>query len=187
MNFITHIMISEMLHKYFSGHFALDKDAFRYGNVKPDLTSKCLRNPHTLENCLFLVSSGAIRLTNQSLSLKDFSTDLGVICHYICDFFCYYHLDNAHHKKLLLHFFYELRLQLALSHLMLSGKIRIKPVRIKLLTGFASMVLEMRREYASEKKSLNKDIEYAFHAAVGVCETIILKRDSDAAVMDHPA
>jgi len=28
----------------------LDKRAFIYGNIKPDMTSKLLRNPHTLEN-----------------------------------------------------------------------------------------------------------------------------------------
>ena len=187
MNFFTHIMISETLHNYLAKDIALDKGAFRYGNIKPDLSSECLRNPHTLENCLFLVCNHSNGLLDQNLSLKDFSTDLGVVCHYICDFFCYYHFDNTLHKKLIHHFIYELRLQLVLSGLLLTHKFRINPARRHPVSGIASMVMEMRREYNTGGKSLNSDIEYAFSAAVRVCESIISKRMSASAVMDHPA
>jgi len=187
MNFITHIMISETIYHYLAKDITLDKGAFRYGNIKPDLTSECLRYPHTLENCMFLVCNHSSRLTDQNLSLREFSIELGIICHYICDFFCYYHYDNFIHKKLFLHFLYELRLQLYLTRLMLTGKISIKPVRKNRLFGIASIVMEMRREYAAEKKSLSSDIEYAFHAAVRVCDFILSGRTSAASVMDHPA
>lgn len=187
MNFITHIMISETLYNYFSKDIPLEKGAFRYGNIKPDLTSKCLQNPHTLENCMFLVCSYSSRLTDQNLSLKEFSAELGVICHYVCDFFCYYHYDNSMHKKLFRHFIYELRLQLYLTRMLLAGKIIIKPARTNRPVGIASLVMELRREYAAEEKTLHNDIEYAFHAAARVCESILSRRGTAVSAMDHPA
>ncbi|HVI40544.1 MAG TPA: zinc dependent phospholipase C family protein [Anaerovoracaceae bacterium] len=172
MNFLTHIMISKTLYRHLSKEMDLDRSAFLYGNIKPDLSPKCLRNPHILENYLFIVCNQSNQLINHHAPLKEYSVDLGEICHYICDFFCYYHLDYKIYHKLFYHFLYEIRLHLALCSLLLKQKINLTPGRENPDKNIASMVMEMRKEYMTEHKTLQRDIEYAFTTALWACEAI---------------
>ena len=121
MYFFTHLMISKLLYQHFSNEFELNKRAFAYGNIKPDLPSS-LRNHHTLENCLFTTCEYSSQLMNEPVSLIHFSTQMGEICHYICDFFCYYHLNEEIHNKNLHHFFYEVSLHHELLRLFFHKK-----------------------------------------------------------------
>ncbi|NLO10400.1 MAG: zinc dependent phospholipase C family protein [Clostridiales bacterium] len=85
----------------------IKKRSFVYGNVKPDLSKDLLSIPHTLENYFLTVCNNADNLMSNKTSLKEFSFELGKICHYVCDFFCEYHLnEEIFHRKD--HFFYEL-------------------------------------------------------------------------------
>ncbi len=94
MYFFTHLFIAKVLYQHFAGEVELNKRAFLFGNIKPDLPS-ATRNHHTLENCLVTVSERADQLMEEEVSLVDFSVSLGEICHYVCDFFCYYNESNT--------------------------------------------------------------------------------------------
>ena len=189
MNFLTHIMISRTLYRHFAKEQELNKWDFLYGNIKPDLSSKCLRNPHVLDNYFFLVCNQTNQIVNQRVSSKEFSVELGVICHYICDFFCYYHLNNNLHKKLYDHFIYELRLHLALRSMLYQKQVKIKPSRKNPRKNIGSIVMEMRKEYGTKRITLKRDIEYAFLASIWACESIfyLLDHASESAAMTNPA
>jgi hypothetical protein len=177
MNFLTHVLISGTLYRKLSKKMALDRKAFRYGNIKPDLSPQCLRNPHLLENYLFLVQSDAHRLrcqnrSSEGYSVRAYSEDLGVICHYICDFFCYVHQDRVIYHKLLRHFLYELRLHLAFCGLL--ARNQLGPVKS---TGaesrsIAAMVLELRKKYRAKKNTPRRDLDFAILASLRACEMI---------------
>lgn len=172
MNFFTHIMFSEALYRQLSRKMDLDRKAFFYGNIKPDLSSKCLRNPHLLENYLFIVADSSNRLIEENPPQKEFSVDLGVICHYICDFFCYSHLNHKIYHMLFSHFKYEVRLHLAYCSMRMNkntGFTKSKRIRSG---GIASMIIEMRKEYMTKQKSFQRDIIYALDAAQRACELI---------------
>jgi len=195
MNFLTHIMISKRLYRYLSKEMYLDKFAFLYGNIKPDLSPQCLRNPHMLENYLLIVSNDSNRLIGNTSSVKEFSADLGVVCHYICDFFCYCHLNSRLYHKLAGHFFYELRLHLAYCSLLIRQKSKKEfTAKSKIAVhsccrypgrSVASMVMEMRKEYAAGRRTLQKDIEYALLASFWACQQI--SRLSQTAAEDSAA
>ncbi|HWQ79000.1 MAG TPA: zinc dependent phospholipase C family protein [Anaerovoracaceae bacterium] len=173
MNFFTHIMISKALYRQLSQRMELDPKAFSYGNIKPDLSPKCLRDPHLLENYLLIVSNDSNRLIGENPELKQFSTDLGVICHYICDFFCFCHLDSRIYHRLLFHFIYELRLHLAFCSMRAKNKICFRLIRrIPKGKSIASIVMELRKEYMTKQKTFQRDIEYALMASFLACELI---------------
>jgi hypothetical protein len=170
-------MISKTLYRQLSQRIELDRAAFSYGNIKPDLSPKCLRTPHLLENYLLIVANNSNRLIGNSSqqtehSLKEFSTDLGVICHYICDFFCFCHLDSRIYHRLLFHFLYEIRLHLAFCSMRFRKQKSFRIVRRIPGKSVASMVMEMRKEYVTQQKTYQRDIDYALMASLLACELI---------------
>jgi hypothetical protein len=173
MNFFTHIMMSDVLYRRLARKMFLDRKAFLYGNIKPDLSPQCLRNPHILDNYLFIVHHDSNRLISEKSSEKEFSADLGVICHYICDFFCYCHLDHTLYHRFFFHFIYEIRLHVAMCSLLMKNEIRLKRGEKKHESNLASMVVEMRKEYMTKQKTLRRDIEYALLTSILACETIL--------------
>ncbi len=172
MYFFTHLFISKVLYQHFAGEVELNKRAFAYGNIKPDLPSS-QRIDHTLENYLFAVCDLTNQLMHEELPAEEFSVHLGEICHYICDFFCYYHVKEELYDKKLHHFLYELKLHHKLLHINLKQRFKVLPSKMEPSQDIYSIVLEMRKAYSSQPKSMMRDIEYAFSTAVWVCESII--------------
>lgn len=170
MNMLTHISISTILYKNLKDKTKLDKAAFVYGNMKPDLTSKCLRKPHTLENYFTYICEEAEKLINKDMMLKDFSEGLGEICHYVCDFFCQYHTDEKIFFKLKSHFVYELKLHFELLKIL--PRISLTSRERQSGTNISRIVTELRNEYFLEPESMEKDIVYALSAAIWICEAV---------------
>lgn len=174
MYFFTHLFISKKLYKHFSGDFPLDKKSFAYGNIKPDISHHPIyRNPHTLENYLLFVNDRAKKLVEAEISLKDFSVDLGEICHYVCDFFCYYHLNEIIYRRLFDHFFYELRLHFIMYKIYYGNKRKLLSSRKEPRKNISSIILEMQKEYLLEPVSYKRDIDYALQTTIWTCESIL--------------
>ena len=77
--------------------FISDKN-FIYGNIKPDISSKYVLQKHYLEESLEMIFTKVEYLCTLNLdciskyfSISKFSQELGVICHFLCDFFCVPH------------------------------------------------------------------------------------------------
>lgn len=148
----------------------LDKRAFIYGNIKPDITCKLLRNPHTLENYFLIVCNSAEKLMNSKVSIQEFSFELGEICHYICDFFCQYHIGDEIFHKFREHFIYELKLHFEL--IKNSSKINISIEIMAAKRNIALIIMELRKQYSENPDSMSKDLEYAFMATMQICESL---------------
>lgn len=178
MYFFTHLFMANVLFQHFTGEVKLDKRAFSYGNIKPDLPSP-YRTHHTLDNCLVTVCDKATRLMEEEISIEVFSELLGEICHYVCDFCCYYHVDEELHNKGLQHFTYELKLHMKLFKV----RYNLSPSMMQPRMDINSIVLEMRKAYSATPQSMQKDIDFAFETAVWVCESIIyfIKNTSEIA------
>lgn len=99
----THFIISKsVLDKLESSKsFFLSEKNFIYGNIKPDISSKYVLNKHYLEESLSMVLEKIkylCQLTLDSLrkyfSISKLSQELGVICHFLCDFFTTPHSER---------------------------------------------------------------------------------------------
>lgn len=96
----------------------IDKKKFIWGNIKPDYVSKYKLKKHfynesidmILEKVYFL-SSLTSREIYYSYGIKKFSAELGVVCHFLSDFFCYAHSERWRLKSdLKKHVSYEQKL-----------------------------------------------------------------------------
>lgn len=172
MNCITHLLIAETLYSHLQDRVKLNKKAFMYGNIKPDLSPKCLKKPHTMENYLVHVCSNAKNLMRGETGLRDFSTSLGVICHYVCDFFCRYHLDEKLFNNLEGHFLYELDLHHEFCKIMFRQKFKFKVDHKEVRENIISILAEMRNGYFSKPVTKKRDIEYAITTALWICDSV---------------
>ncbi|HBM80434.1 MAG TPA: hypothetical protein DD426_06300 [Clostridiaceae bacterium] len=173
MNFFTHIAISKILYNHLKSQMELNKTDFIYGNIKPDLTRRVLKKPHILDNYLDYVCDGAGNLMKGEVPLEEFSIELGEICHYVCDFFCRYHLNIEIFNNLKGHFFYELRLHFVLLRLSREEKSEMEINNKKANRDIESIISAMRADYFSETAAFKKDISYAISTAIWVCESVV--------------
>ena len=179
MYFFSHVLIAKGLYRFLSEEVVVDRKAFIYGNVKPDLPTH-KHGHHTLDKYLDTVNSYSEELMDDEVAVREFSVRLGEICHYVCDFFCYYHLEEEIHNKRLRHFLYELKLHHQLKHDWKRNKIKVESSGLEPKKDIGYIISEMRRNYFEQPCMINRDIEYAFLTTVRICESIIFYMEYSA-------
>ena len=118
----THRIIGENILKYANSKsiYLINKKRFIWGNIKPDCTPKYKVKKHYYDESIDMIVEKIIYLA--SLKLEDvyydiklgkFSEELGVVCHFLCDFFCaphYYRWEFKSTNAVKQHVMYEQKL-----------------------------------------------------------------------------
>ena len=121
MDSISHTRVANLLlaHIQENAGVTFDANAFRYGNLKPDLTGTYLTKRHypslMFDEVMDKLRAFCSNYTLRDANGRDLSVDLGEICHYLTDFFCYPHNDDLYPHGLLAHYIYEKRVAMRLS------------------------------------------------------------------------
>ena len=96
----THILIGKSIVENINENksFFMSDKYFIYGNIKPDISSKYVLQKHYMEESLDMIFKKIDYLCTLDLdciskyfSISKFNQELGVICHFLCDFFCVPH------------------------------------------------------------------------------------------------
>ena len=116
MHTITHLSMSLAIRKLVEKHLPikLDKVGFMLGNIKPDFAPRLVKIPHYRDDAIHFVKSEIKALLNYQIiehtkCTRYFSQRLGVILHYLSDFFCYAHSKNFK-GNMFNHYLYEIGL-----------------------------------------------------------------------------
>jgi len=170
----THLLMSHILYDYLSKrqNIKINKLAFLYGCVKPDISNADINQEHTLDSSINSLNKYSEKLLTNNISIKDFSVSLGVICHFICDYFCLYHNDEYCLKNNFQHFLYEIKLHYKFLMLLLMGKLKIENY-VHLEQNLIAMILGFQQKYVLEEKNLTRDIKYALSSAAAISEFIL--------------
>ncbi|MDS0528419.1 zinc dependent phospholipase C family protein [Clostridium sp. SHJSY1] len=96
----------------------IDKKKFIWGNIKPDYVSKYKLKKHFYDESIDMIFKKIYFLSNltsqeiyYNYGVKKFSAELGVVCHFLCDFFCFAHSERWRLKSdLKKHVTYEQKL-----------------------------------------------------------------------------
>lgn len=101
----THVLIAQNILRDVKVDFKINEKNFIYGNVKPDMISKYKLKKHYLDESFDMIVNKIKKLASLSLldfkkkfSVSRFSQELGVICHFVCDFFCIPHSERWEFK-----------------------------------------------------------------------------------------
>lgn len=118
----AHFLIAKSLFQNidYNKSFFISEKNFIYGNIKPDSSPKYVFKKHYLDESLDSIVSKINYLCSLTLdslskyfSISKFSQELGVICHFLCDFFCVPHSQRWEFKhSMKKHMTYEKELSL---------------------------------------------------------------------------
>lgn len=102
------------LYTYFTEHLGvtLDKASFVQWNVLPDIAPSLLKLSHFKKDIYDLVMERAEYLSTEGdrMTVAEYSKHLGILCHFMSDFFCYAHSEDFDGSKIG-HLKYEIFMQ----------------------------------------------------------------------------
>ncbi len=194
MNTNTHLKFSHLIRQavYAKTGIELHPLGFAYGSVKPDYSFYIFKISHFKKKGLKALNKeikkiiNNIKITEYRCTRKS-SERLGVIAHYLSDFFCYVH-NESYKGGVLGHLFYEKNL---FRHFRKESGIIHLLKQIKLLKAFSrrntieGILDDYHRRYSMEKPSYALDIEYALKVCTDIIINIllmhILRRNEKAA------
>lgn len=178
----THFIISKSILENIESKksFFISEKNFIYGNIKPDISSKYLLEKHYLDESLNMILEKIKNLCSLTLdSLKKYfsismlSQELGVICHFLCDFFCEPHSERwrfTHSVDTMnKHVAYEKGLntyakKMDFSNLDLGHRIH---------DDIEEFFHRLYRIYKSKSTSFEKDLSFSLHACSEIVNHII--------------
>lgn len=168
----THISFAHIFYSYFNNklNVRLDKRAFIYGNIYPDINPNKCTSDHTLKGSIGFILKYQDKLMNERISTEDYSTYLGIMCHFICDYFCLYHQESHRNRSTLEHFVYELKLDAVFTALLVSNKLYYERFIQYGNRDIISLILSMQNKYHKEKINFCRDIRYALATVLSVAE-----------------
>lgn len=170
----THLLIGNSIVNNIDKNksFFISEKNFVYGNIKPDLPSKYYLQKHYLAESLDMIISKIKYLCTLSLdslskffSVSNFSQELGVICHFLCDFFCVphsYRWEFKHSMKE--HLWYETELSL------ISKEIDLTTFKGDIIThkNFEDFFNDLYEEYTNQLDHKN-DLKFSTY----VCNSVV--------------
>ena len=174
----THKIIANNLLNIASGKklYLIDSRRFIWGNIKPDCVSKYKFKKHYYNESIDMIVKKIEELSRLSISTiyfeygkGKFSEELGVICHFLCDYFCLPHNQRWEFKNSMKkHISYENQLAKFIKQVNITNYIN-DDLRIKDIKGFIDINL---KKYEKNTGYIN-DLSYSYYICNSVINTIL--------------
>lgn len=172
----THKAMGENIIKYANTKsvYLINDKRFIWGNIKPDCTPKYKFKKHYFNESIDMIVEKIIYLSSLTLeevyydmTIGKFSEELGVVCHFLCDFFCaphYYRWEFKSTSAVKHHMMYEKNLAKLAKDFELTGIINtdITPSNVK------SFILQLQKQYDGSLDYHN-DLTFSYY----VCDSVL--------------
>jgi len=150
---------------------------FEFGNVLPDLHPKLSQTNHYLECTYADLEKYVKQSQDQNLSSNQRILSLGIVCHFLSDYFCTYHAFPYYKKQSIIkHLFYELKLHIQLTYLLLFQRknlIECADYTFDSYTDIHTMIAALQQDYFNGKTSIMTDIIFALRASYITASTLL--------------
>ncbi|WP_432401389.1 zinc dependent phospholipase C family protein [Wukongibacter sp. M2B1] len=175
----THLLIGENVYKYIKKNLnmELDKKRFLYGNIKPDVVFRLSSRSHRIKDSLGFVLEEIERLIRaKNISLDQFSVDLGVISHFVSDFFCSPHFyERPEYDDIVKHLYYELSLHNRFRKIVQANNEDFFQEEINNFKNktYLEIIHLLKESYIKNMISIKNDISHALRASKVITKKII--------------
>lgn len=155
----------------------LDKKRFLYGNIKPDLIFRLSSKSHRIKDSLeFVLQEIDCLMKSKDISTSQFSVNLGVIDHFMSDFFCSPHFyEKQEFDNITKHLYYELSLHYEFKKIF--KNISYDFIEEDINTFQNRTILEiisiLQSSYTQNVLSMKNDIYHALKASTLITKNII--------------
>ena len=165
MKIKTHMLIARKLHRYMDENYSehISRKLFIFGNIKPDFVRKFKTLKHSIHDSLDYVLEEVARFEHEKHSEKNPSVHLGVINHYLSDFFCSKHYFKNDDEGLIKHIKYESRLHKTIKAMDAGGALELEFFNVaeNIHGSFLEILRELEYEYIKRPPSIENDIIFA--------------------------
>lgn len=188
----THKLISNHLYNHIKDNYdiELNHEKLTWGSIAPDILPKYKLYRHYYNNSIdyIILKIAKVIFVNRfldlknenSLSLKMFSRDIGIISHYLSDFTCLAHADRWElPKSIVKHVKYEKELnEYSKTHIFKDLDLNLEGINIeegdiiKQLPKIKLFIERIVYEYLQEQ-SFERDLDFALYLNKSVFEFII--------------
>jgi len=195
MNTFSHILIGKLLYVYMKSEYGicLDRKSFVRGNYLPDFSIGLVTSPHYIKYKLKFVEREIAALSERHFMSADIGKEnsrrLGIICHYIADFFCFAHSERFC-ESMAAHVDYERRLHrfLMVKQSVLSGIRFLPDPRHGANPASISAALgEYHADYMRASRSMGNDVVFSLQVCIDTIVSLILSRQYIGGPSEHPA
>lgn len=183
MNTLTHLGISQILQKNIESMMGikLHKIGFMYGNIKPDISSSLIKIPHFKEASFDFITGEikelmSMKIIGSGRCPKYFSERLGVVSHYISDYFCAAHSKSSN-GSMLEHHLYEMKLSQYFNSNSASIKKSSFLRNAEIITDFETLTAHLDRlhsRYLETALCFESDVLYTLKAAVDITASVVM-------------
>ena len=171
----THMIISEHVFRNTEKAlgFSLHKTSLSYGSIKPDIAPHLLKLAHFKPQSFNLICNRIAELANTEFdnsteSHKFLSREIGVITHFISDFFCVPHNDRKTYKNNFMnHMAYENNLHKVFKEkeIKMNQLHFFSHLRNNCDGGIKDVIDDFHNEYLAQEESMENDHHYAIMAS----------------------
>lgn len=148
---------------------------FIYGSIKPDILSKYKLKKHYAKESYSMILNKIINLSRlniidieKNIATIKFSQELGVICHFLCDFFCIAHSENWREKyKIFTHINYEKKLASKAKKFNFTNEI------IQIQIDDIKLFIENCFKQHEKECNFNNDISFAYYVCSNTIDYIL--------------
>lgn len=178
----THRLIGATIGTIISREYPdrLDEKAFRYGCVIPDFYLRFISIPHYKHKSFEFITTMIQKERCLPQTIKEkrrFSAELGIITHYISDYFCQAH-NYSEYDNVINHFIYEGELsgefrRFDLQKFCLNNLTACNQPGIESPSNLPAFIHNRHLEYQNEKRQMKTDITFCMDVSVTVVLTII--------------
>ena len=176
LNLAGHIMIASKTYNLLEKEYGIniDRAAFIAGNVLPDTSFRMKRPVHRIENWGERVNELIHELETKDFeSNRRFSLHLGIVCHFVSDFFCLAHND-PYYMKQLVHFVYETRQTSKFYRLRKKKYNLFDPLfDIPADIGTSSYLAQCHSDFFSNEISFEKELTYSVEVCTALCSMMV--------------
>ncbi|MBF4694265.1 zinc dependent phospholipase C family protein [Fusibacter ferrireducens] len=174
MNFMTHITMANLIFSEVKELYELNRVAFIYGNVMPDVDPRFNKTPHMFDNDLERILALSEELVTGDFSVNTYSVRLGFLCHYICDFFCLYHSEISKFIQYREHGIYEIKLHFVLKKMLRFQffKTMGNDFTMQEEGSMRTQIMRARERYVESPKTYENDLFYAIQTSIYACKVI---------------
>ena len=167
------MLIARKIHTYMDENYGenINRRHFIFGNIKPDIMRKFKTLRHSIHDSLDFVLGEVTRHADERETVKNPSVHLGMINHYLSDFFCSKHYYKESDEGLIKHIRYEKRLHKKIKQMEDSGTLGLPYFKAAENTtgNFLDILRSLEEEYSSQPPSIENDIVFALCAPLAVC------------------
>ncbi|MTI71651.1 MAG: zinc dependent phospholipase C family protein [Firmicutes bacterium] len=152
----THYIIADSVYdniKKITG-YNLNKRLFKWGNIKPDVDFKLLSKSHYKDESFDFVIENIYKILNTEFDFNNkyyknkLSVDLGIISHFLTDFFCIPHSQGWHfNTEMKKHIKYEIKLHKKAKRYNYNAKIIAPNIGVINKSNIKKLIEELHFDY----------------------------------------